>query len=209
MRAMLSREGLGSGWTALYFLLAGALYCSQTVMAAVPAAVLCLLGVSLCMRSAPRSFLAGLAFGASVLMHPWMGPIVVLFCAVWTLERRFSGGMQLLFGALPSIILLAGYDVLTTGNPFRSVYTILGVQNLFNGSNFLRFLVFYVASLTVFPIAGWSVFSRRWSGTYALPVAGAVTLGMASIYYYRDGLNFGSARVPSIVAELAGLVPGQ
>ena len=128
------------------------------------------------MRSAPRSFLAGLAFGASVLMHPWMGPIVVLFCAVWIIERRFSGGMQLVLGALPSIILLTGYNVLTTGNPFRSVYTILGVQNLFNGSNFLRFLVFYVASLTVFPIAGWSVFSRRCSGTYALPAAGAVTL---------------------------------
>jgi hypothetical protein len=38
---------------------------------------------------------------------------------------------------------------------------------------------------------------------------GAVVLAMASLYYYRDGLNFGSARVPGGLAAIAGLVPGQ
>jgi len=209
LRAMLRRAGLGSGWTALYFLLAGALYYSQTVVAAVPAAVLCLLGVSLCLRSEPAPFPAGLAFGASVLMHPWMGPIVVVFSAVWTLERRFSGLLELAIGALPSIVLLAGYNFLTTGSPFRNVYTLLGHQYLFQGSHLLGFLAFYLASLAIFPLAGWSVFSRRWSGTYALPATGAVVVAMASMYYYRDGLNLGSATVPAAVALLAGLVPGQ
>ena len=36
VRSMLKRERLGSGWSCLYFLLAGALYYSQTLMAAVP-----------------------------------------------------------------------------------------------------------------------------------------------------------------------------
>jgi len=209
LRAMLRREGLGSGWTGLYFLLPGALYYSQTVMAAVPATVMCLLGVSLCLRTPARPFLAGLAFGVSVLLHPWVGPIAVVFCAVWTLERRFSGLAELLIGALPSIVLLAAYNFLTTGSPIRTVYTILGHQHLFRGAHFPGFLAFYVASLAIFPLAGWSVFSRRWSGTYALPAVGAVVVAMASLYYYRDGLNFGSARIPAAAAELAGLVPGQ
>jgi hypothetical protein len=209
MRAMLLRHGLGSGWTALYFLLAGSLYYSQTVMAAVPAAVMCLLGVSLCLRSEPRPLLAGLALGASVLLHPWMGPIAIVFCAVWTLERRLRGLAGLLLGAIPSIILLAAYNFVTTGNPTRSVYTILGVHRLFGGEHFLGFLAFYVASLAIFPLAGWAVFSRRWSGTWAVPAVGAVVVAMASLYYYRDGLNLGSAKVPGALAELAGLVPGQ
>jgi hypothetical protein len=64
-------------------------------------------------------------------------------------------------------------------------------------------------SLAIFPLAGWSAFFRRWAGTYAVPAAGAVVFAMASLYYYRDGMNLGSARVPWVVAELTGLVPGQ
>jgi hypothetical protein len=208
VRAMLRREGLGSGWTALYFLLAGALYYSQTAMAAVPAAVMCLLGVSLCLRTPARPFLAGVAFGVSVLLHPWMGPIALAFCAVWALERRFGGFFELLLGASPAIVLLAAYNFLTTGSPIRNVYTILGHQHLFRGEHLFGFLVFYLASLAIFPLAGWTAFFRRWSGTYAVPAVGAVVVAMASFYYYRDGLNFGSASVPA-VAELTGLVPGQ
>jgi hypothetical protein len=209
VRAMLRREGLDSGWTALYFLLAGALYYSQTAMAAVPAAVMCLLGISLCLRSPARPLLAGLAFGVSVLLHLWMGPIAIVFCAVWILERRFGGFFELLVGASPSIVLLAVYNFLTTGSPIRNAYTILGHQHRFRGAHFFGFLAFYLASLAIFPLAGWTAFFRRWSGTYAVPAVGAVVVAMASLYYYRDGLNFGSARVPGAVAELTGLVPGQ
>jgi len=56
LRAMLSREGLGNEWTVLYFLLAGALYYSGTLMAAVPAAVMGLLGVLFCLRTPARPF---------------------------------------------------------------------------------------------------------------------------------------------------------
>jgi hypothetical protein len=209
LRAMLLRDGLGSGWTALYFLLPGALYYSQTAMAGVPAAVMALLGVSLCLRNPPRPLLAGLAFGASVLLHPWMGPIVIIFCGIWIFEQRFSGMLELILGAIPSILLLAAYNFATTGNPIRNVYTILGHQHLFRGEHLVGFLTFYVASIAIFPLSGWSAFSRRWSGTYAVPAVGAVVVAMASLYYYRDGLNFGSARVPGGMAAIAGLVPGQ
>ena len=209
VRAMLLRDGLGSGWTALYFLLPGTLYYSQTAMAAVPAAVTALLGVSLCLRNPPRPLLAGLAFGASVLLHPWMGPIAIAFCGVWILEQRFSGMLELMIGAIPSILMLAAYNFATTGSPIRNVYTILGHQHLFRGLHLFGFLTFYLVSIAIFPLAGWSAFSRRWSGTYAVPAVGAVVVAMASLYYYRDGLNFGSARVPGGMAAIAGLVPGQ
>jgi hypothetical protein len=209
LRGWLRREGLGTGWTALYFLLAGALYYSQTVMAAIPAAVLLLLAVSLCLRDRPRPFLAGLAFGASVLMHPWMAPVSIVFCAVWIVEARFRGLLALALGAMPSIVLLGAYNFATTGSPFQNVYTITGHQHLFQGDHFLAFFAFYAASLAIFPLAGWSAFFRRWTGTYAIPAAGAVVVAMASLYYYRDGLNLGSERVPAAVAELTGMVPGQ
>jgi hypothetical protein len=73
VRNWLRREKLDGDWTALYFLLFGALYYTQSVMAAVPAAVAGLFGVSLLLREEPRPMLAGLMFGASVLIHPWMG----------------------------------------------------------------------------------------------------------------------------------------
>ena len=209
VRGMLLRDGLGSGWTALYFLLAGALYYSQTALAAVPAAVMALLGVSLCLRDVPRPFLAGLAFGVSVLLHPWMGPIALVFCAVWIIENRLGGMIALMLGALPSVALLAAYNVVTTGSPVRNVYTILGHQHLFGGTHFFSFLTFYVASLVIFPLAGWSAFFPRWTRSWAVPAVGAVVIAMGSLYYYRDGLNFGSARVPAGIAAMAGLVPGQ
>ncbi len=209
LRAMLRSEGLGSGWTALYFLLPGSLYYSQTAMAAVPAAVMLLLGVSLCLRNPSRPFPAGLAFGASVLLHPWMGPIAIVFCAVWIIEQRLRGLVELIVGALPSIVLLGAYNFVTTGSPIKNVYTILGHQHLFQGDHFAAYFAFYVVSLAIFPLAGWSAFFRRWSGTYAVPAAGAVVFSMASLYYYRDGMNLGSERVPAVVAELTGLVPGQ
>src|SRR5271163_537462 len=209
IRAMLLRDGLGSGWTALYFLLPGALYYSQTALAGVPAAVMSLMGMSLCLRSAPRPFLAGLAFGASVLLHPWMGPIAIIFCAVWIIENQLNGVLALLLGALPAIALLAAYNFITTGSPVRNVYTILGHQHLFGGTHFLSFFTFYVASIVVFPLAGWSAFFPRWTRTWAIPAVGVVVVAMGSLYYYRDGLNFGSARVPGGFAAIAGLVPGQ
>lgn len=209
LRSMLRRNGLGSGWCALYFLLAGGLYYSQTVMAAVPAAVMGLLGISLCLRQPARPALAGLAFGVSVLFHPWMAPIAIVFCAVWLIENRFAGFGGLLLGAIPSIVLLATYNYLTTGSPIQNVYTLQGHQHLFGGEHWLEFLIVYAASLAMFPLAGWAVFSRRWSGTWALPAVGFVVIAMASLYYYRDGNNFGSSRVATVLAEISGLVPGQ
>lgn len=209
VRGMLRREGLGSGWSALYFLLAGALYYSQTILAAVPAAVMCLWGVSLCLRPTPRPFFAGLAFGISVLFHPWMAPFAFVFTTTWCLENQFRGFTGLIAGALPTIAALAAYNFLTTGSPIQNVYTIQGHQHLFGGDHFLHFSIFYLFSLAVFPLAGWAVFSRRWSGTWALPAVAAVAVTMASLYYYRDGLNVGSTRVGRTIAEITGLVPGQ
>jgi hypothetical protein len=211
MRAMLRRAGVGSGWCVLYFMLAGALYYSQTVMAAVPAAVVGLIGVSLCLRDPARPFLAGLALGAATLLHPWMAPFAVIFTVVWSLERGgriLSSAAALIAGALPSIAALMAYNHATTGSAFRDVYTILGHQYSFGGEHLLSFFIFYFLSFAVFPLAGWSAFSRRWSGTWAIPAACAVTIAMASLYYYRDGLNVGSARVGN-AALIAGLIPGQ
>ncbi|HUA35982.1 MAG TPA: hypothetical protein VMA09_20390, partial [Candidatus Binataceae bacterium] len=70
------------------------------------------------------------------------------------------------------------------------------------------FLPFYFFSLAIFPIAGWAAFSRRWSGTWAIPAVCAVTIAMASLYFYRDGLNVGSAR-NTFAAMIAGFIPGQ
>ena len=139
VRNWLRREKLNGDWTALYFLLFGALYYTQSVMAAVPAAVAGLFGVSLLLREEPRPMLAGLMFGASVLMHPWMGPFAVVSATVWLLENwridLIERAGRLLAGALVPIAMLAGYNFATTGSPFRSVYTLLGHQNSFVGES--------------------------------------------------------------------------
>ncbi len=212
LRAMLRRAGLGSGWCVLYFMLAGALYYSQTVIAAVPAAVTGLFGVSLCLRDPPRPLLAGLALGAATLLHPWMGPFAVVFTIVWSLEQGIPQGIKsaggLLLGATPSVAALMAYNHATTGSAFRDVYTMLGHQYEFNGQHLISFFVFYFLSFGVFPLAGWSAFSRRWSGTWAIPAVCAVTIVLGSLYYYRDGLKVGSATVGN-AALIAGLIPGQ
>jgi hypothetical protein len=212
LRGLLHRHGLGSGWCVLYFLLAGGLYYSQTVMAAVPAAVMGLLGVSLCLRARPRPLFAGLAFGASILLHPWMAPLVAMFALVWSLEQGRSGFVRaagyLALGAMPAALAIMAYNAATTGSPFRDVYTILGSQYEFTGERLPGFLYFYAVSFAIFPIAGWSALWRRFSGTWAIPAACALGLAMCSLYFFRDGLNTGSARIGSL-AFIAGVIPGQ
>ncbi len=213
IRGWLLREKLNGDWSALYFLLPGALYYTQSVMAAVPAASAGLIGASLLMRESPRTLLAGLALGASVLLHPWMGPFVAMLSAVWILERpsveRMVNARWLLAGALGPIVMLAGYNFATTGSPFRSVYTMLDHQASFAGSRFVTFFPFYVASLAIFPLAGWAVFSPKWASGWAIPAGSATALLLASTYYYRDGLNVSSAHVGTLAALLAGAIPGQ
>ena len=213
IRAWLRREKMNGDWSALYFLLAGALYYTQSVMAAVPAASAGLIGASLLMRESPRALLAGVALGASVLLHPWMAPFVAMLSVVWLLERpsvdRIENARWLLAGALGPIVLLALYNFATTGNPVRNVYTMLEHQASFTGSRFLSFFPFYLASLAIFPLAGWAVFSPKWASGWAIPAASATALLLASMYYYRDGLNVSSTQVGSLAAFVAGAIPGQ
>jgi hypothetical protein len=213
LRGMLLRSGLGSEWCTLYFLLPGALYYSQTIRETVPAAVLGLLGVSLCLRVPARPLLAGLCFGASVLVAEVMAPMAMVFSAVWCLEQGIDrlrhNATSLLVGAVPAIAALAAYNYLTTGSPVKDVYILTGHQYQFKGDHLFSFFIFYVLSLAVFPIGGWSVFSRRWSGTLALPAVSAVMVIMFSFFFDREGINVGSARVGRAIAMITGIVPGQ
>lgn len=212
LRKILMGHGLGSGWCLLYFMLAGGLYYSQTVMAAVPSAVTGLLGVSLCLRDRPRPLLAGLAFGASILLHPWMGPLAAIFALVWSLEQGRAGMIQaalaLAVGVLPASLAIMAYNAATTGSPFQDVYTILGSQYEFTGERLPGFIYFYAVSFAIFPIAGWSALWRRFSGTWAIPATCALGFAMCSLYFFRDGLRTGSARIGPL-AFIAGAIPGQ
>jgi len=213
VRNWLERENLGGDWSVLYFLLFGALYYTQTVMAAVPAAVAGLFGISLLLRDHPKPALAGLMLGASVLMHPWMGPFAVIGAAVWLLENwridLIEKAGWLFAGAFVPIVMLSIYNFATTGSPFRSVYTLMGHQNSFVGEHFGSYAVFYAASLAIFPIAGWAVFSPKWAAGWTLPVTSTAMVLLASLYYYRDGLNVSASSLHSTIALLAGSVPGQ
>jgi hypothetical protein len=213
VRNWLRRENLNGEWTALYFFLFGALYYTQSMLSAVPAAVAALFGVSLLLRERPRPTLAGLMLGASVLLHPWMGPFAIVSTAVWLLEnQRFdlvASVSRLIAGALAPIAMLGVYNFATTGSPFRSVYTLLGHQNFFVGEHFVSYLTFYAASLAIFPLAGWVVFSPRWAKGWTIPATSATMLALASLYYYRDGLNLSASAVPSTAAFIAGAIPGQ
>ena len=213
VRDWLKREDLNGDWSALYFLLFGSLYYTQTMMAALPAAVAGLYGVSLLLREEPRPTLAGLMFGASVLIHPWMGPFAVVSAAVWLLENRHIDPIgragRLFAGAIVPIVLLGSYNFATTGNPFRSVYTVLGHQDGFSGEHLESYLLFYVASLAIFPLAGWAVLSPKWAKGWTLPATSAAMLLLASLYYYRDGLKVSASAVSGIMALIAGAIPGQ
>jgi hypothetical protein len=210
-RKILRGHGLGSGWCLLYFMLAGGLYYSQTVMAAVPSAVMGLAGVSLCLRERPRPLLAGLAFGASILLHPWTGPLVAMFGLVFSLEQgraAIRAAASLAIGVAPAAFAIMAYNAATTGSPFRDVYTILGSQYEFTGERLPGFFYFYALSFAIFPIAGWSALWRRFSGTWAIPVTCVLGVAMCSLYFFRDGLRTGSARIGPL-AFIAGAIPGQ
>ena len=213
VRNWLRRENLNGDWSVLYSLLFGALYYTQTVMAAVPAAVAGLFGVSLLLREEPRPMLAGLMFGASVLMHPWMGPFAIVSATVWLLENwridLIERAGWLSAGAIVPIAMLGTYNLETTGNPFRSVYTLMGHQNSFVGDHFGSYALFYAASLAIFPLAGWVVFSPKWAKGWTLPATSAAMVLLASLYYYRDGLNVSASAVHSTMALIAGAIPGQ
>ncbi len=213
VRNWLRREDLNGDWSALYFLLFGSLYYTQSVMAAVPAAVAGLFGISLLLREQPRPMLAGLMYGASVLMHPWMGPFAIVSATVWLLENwridLIGRALRLFAGALVPIAMLGSYNFATTGSPFRSVYTLLGHQNSFVGDHFGSYALFYAASLVIFPLAGWVVFSPKWARGWTLPATSAAMVLLASLYYYRDGLNVSASAIHSTIALLAGAIPGQ
>jgi len=201
-RGMLRRHGLSSGWVALYFLCAGIWFYSRTLMAAIPASVMMLLGASLLVRENSRPAAAGLALSVGALFHPWMIPVSAALSIGWWLDRpreRVRPMLMLLAAAAPGAALLLSYNAVTTGSPFLNAYSVLGTQYGFKGENLGTFLPLYAGSLLVMPLAGWAALSRRWSGGLAVPVAVGTVLVMSSLYYFRDGLGYG----------LAGLLPAQ
>ena len=202
LRGMLRRAGLSTGWVALYFLCPGIWFYSRTLMAAVPASVMMLLGASLLLREKSRPGLAGLALSLGALFHPWMIPVSAALSLGWWLDSprtRLRSMTILVAAALPAVALLLSYNAFTTGNPFRNAYSLLGTQYGFKGEHLETFLPLYAVSLLVMPLAGWAALSRRWSNGLAIPGAVATVLVMASFYYFRDGLGYG----------VAGLLPAQ
>jgi hypothetical protein len=202
LRGMLRREGLSSGWVALYFLCPGIWFYSRTLMAAVPASVMVLLGASLLLRENSRPGLAGMALSLGALFHPWMIPVSAALAIGWWLDApraRLRSLTILTAAALPAAALLLSYNAFTTGSPFQNAYSLLGTQYGFKGENIATFLPFYAGSLLLMPLAGWAALSRRWSGGLALPAAVGTIVLMASLYYFRDGLGYGPV----------GLLPGQ
>jgi hypothetical protein len=201
-RGMLRRHALSSGWVALYFLCAGIWFYSRTVMAAVPASVMMLLGTSLLVREKSRPAAAGMALSVGALFHPWMIPVSAALSIGWWLDRpreRVRPMLMLLAAAAPGAALLLWYNAVTTGSPFLNAYSVLGTHYGFKGENLGTFLPLYAGSLLVMPLAGWAALSRRWSGGLAVPAAVGTVLVMSSLYYFRDGIGYG----------LAGLLPGQ
>lgn len=202
LRGMLRREGLSSGWVALYFLCPGIWFYSRTLMAAVPAAVIVLFGASLLLRDKSRPGTAGMALSVGALFHPWMIPVSAALSIGWWLDApraRLRPLLILIVAGVPAAALLLSYNAFTTGSPFRNAYSLLGTQYGFRGENLSTFLPLYAGSLLIMPLAGWAALSRRWSNGLAVPAAVATVLIMASLYYFRDGLGYG----------VAGLLPGQ
>ena len=202
-RSMLQREGLSSQWVALYFLCPGLWFYARTVMAAVPASVMVLVGASLLIRpEKSRSAAAGAALGIASLLHPWMIPVSGALALGWWLDAprpRLRPALLLVAGAAPAAAMLLFYNHYTTGSPFRNAYSVMGTHYGFRGTNISTFLPLYAGSLALMPLAGYAALSRRWSRGLAIPAAVGTVLVMASLYYYRDGLNHG----------VAGLLPGQ
>lgn len=202
VRGMLRRENLPSGWVALYFLCAGLWFYSRTLMAAVPAAVLGLLGASLLVRERSRPAAAGAALSLAGLFHPWMIPVAIALSLGWWLDaprKRFRGLLVLGAAAAPGAAALLAYNTYTTGTPWLNGYMIQGTQRGFDGENLLTFFPLYACSLLLMPLAGWAALSRRWAGGLAIPFAVGTILVMASLYYFRDGTGYG----------IAGFLPAQ
>ena len=201
-RGMLRREGLSSAWVALYFLCAGLWFYSRTLMAAVPASVMVLVGASLLLRDQSRPLAGGFALGLAGLLHPWMIPVAAALSLGWWVSsapRQAGAALRLVAGAAPCAIALLAYNAYTTGHPLVNAYSVMGTQNGFKGENISTFLPLYLGSLLLMPLAGWAAFSPRWSRGLAVPLAVGTVVVMASAYYFRDGLGYG----------VAGLLPAQ
>lgn len=202
LRGMLRREGLSDGWVALYFLCPGLWFYSRTLMAAVPASVMVLLGASLLLRRPSRPALGGLALGIAGLLHPWMIPVAGALSIGWwvsTARRQVRPALALAAGALPCVIALLVYNVYTTGHPLVNAYTLMDTQAGFKGEHLQTYFPIYALSLLLMPLAGWVALSPRWADGLAIPFGVATVVVMGSLYYYRDGLGYG----------IAGLLPAQ
>ena len=201
-RGMLRREGLSSAWVALYFLCAGLWFYSRTLMAAVPASVMVLVGASLLLRDRARPFTGGLALGLAGLLHPWMIPVAAALSLGWWVSnagRQVGPGLRLIAGAAPCAVALLAYNWYTTGHPLVNAYSLMGTQDGFKAENIHTFLPLYLVSLLLMPLAGWAAFSPRWSRGLGIPLAVTTVVAMGSVYYFRDGLGYG----------VAGLLPAQ
>ncbi len=210
VRAMLRERDLSGDWSILYFLLAGPLYYASTIEAAVPAAVMGLLGAAMLLRKTPRPCIGGLALGAAVLLHPWMSVFAGPLAASWWIERerseKWRDGLWLALGAFPSIIVIGAYDLIVNGDALRVNYAMTGELAGFYGAHFFAFAPFYVLSLLIFPIAGWAALSPRWSRGWAIPATTAAIVICASLYGYRDGLTSG---LGGWRGTIFGAIPGQ
>jgi hypothetical protein len=202
IRRMLQERGLPEHWIALYFLCPGLIYYSRTLMAAVPAAVLALIGTWLLFRARPRPAIGALALAFATLLHVWMGPVAVALAVGWWFERGRRvpfAAAKICAGALPGVLALAGYNWLTTGTPFQNVYSLIGVHRMFAFAHLRANAAFYAVALALSPPFGWAVARRKYAGSTTIALAAVTTVILASLYYFRD------ARAYSVV----GFVPGQ
>jgi hypothetical protein len=51
--------------------------------------------------------------------------------------------------------------------------------------------------------------SPKWARGWTIPATSAAMVALASLYYYRDGLNLSASAVQSTAALIAGSIPGQ
>lgn len=212
--------GRDVGWAALLLFYPTAVLYSRTLMANGPTMVLVLAGAVLYLaarldagggRAGPL-LLAGLCLGLAGLMRPVAFGLVLAFAlsAAWRMRARgaraaLRAGILLGAGAIPAVLLGAGYNLVAFGALTRTGYHLAAHEHLFAFEYAWPKLVVYTGLLLlVYPGLAAAPFLDRGRLSVEARFALAWYLGVYGFYYY---LEQGGGRIETTVKSLRFFLP--
>lgn len=215
------------------------LYLSYLLAVALDALVLLLVDRALERSSRRLLLLAGLLYGLLFFTRPLDSLLLALVIAVWFVHRRLGWRitarrlLTMAAGALPVISLSAGYNLATTGKPWRFPLWVIGGNDAFGfgdrtiaeggppihvgpgqawlalRANLRAFPHWFLGGLLCLPLFAWGAYLawQRHRRAFVATVAIAVIFPAGYFFYYGNYLVLGGRDMYGPHYYLSLLVP--